>query len=102
MTSAGIKFKKAKQTISSKDYWEKYFDENPDERPSKYVFYQGADPTKALKDWRSENNLSRKPHKEILDKRILDKSDKPLPDEIKGEMSRFKSLAYQAIDKYFE
>lgn len=43
--------------ISSREYWEKYFQENPDKKPSKVVYYSGGDPSRALDEWREKNGI---------------------------------------------
>ena len=40
----------ATETIASQDYWEMYFSQHPDERPSRVIYYEGA-PSKALQTW---------------------------------------------------
>lgn len=53
----GVLYKRADRTISSKEYWEDYFEKNPDKKPGKIVYYDG-DPTTALHQWREENGIA--------------------------------------------
>ncbi len=47
----------AEASISSQEYWERYFTEHPDQKPSKIVFYTGGDPSRALNEWREKNEI---------------------------------------------
>jgi len=47
----------AENTVSSESYWEAYFEERPDQRPSKIVYYREKDPTEALKNWRKAQGI---------------------------------------------
>lgn len=51
----GIFHIKAKDTISSEEYWKNYFSKDPDNKPSKIVYYEGEDPTEALDEWKRKN-----------------------------------------------
>ncbi len=58
----GALFERAKTTIKSKQFWEKYFEKNPERKPKKIVYYDG-DPTVALNRWREQNGITPKLHK---------------------------------------
>ena len=60
MKGYGIYFKEAKNVVSSHEYWEEYFSEHEDIRPSKIVYYEGNDPTKAFRNWKIKNKLVKK------------------------------------------
>jgi len=99
-----LKFIKSKDTISSKEYWEKYFDENPDQRPNKIVYYKDSDPTKGLNRWKFNNGLSinKKEPLDINERRIMEKtSEINLPKEINKEIERFRSIAEDVIEDYY-
>lgn len=49
-------FQEATDTIPAQEYWENYFKKNPDQRPSKIVYYTGS-PNQALGNWKREGNL---------------------------------------------
>ena len=54
-----IKFKKSENTIESREYWNKYFSENPERKPSKIVYYDAnMTPTEALNDWKLKNDIN--------------------------------------------
>ena len=48
--------KLAENTISSKEYWEAYFAEHPDEKPAHIIYYSG-DPSEAVRDFLEENGI---------------------------------------------
>lgn len=58
----GVLFERATKTITSKEYWEKYFERKPEQKPNKIVYYDG-DPTVALHTWREQNGITPKLHK---------------------------------------
>ncbi|MBU0647125.1 hypothetical protein KKC67_01420 [Patescibacteria group bacterium] len=95
----GILYGEAKNSISSKEFWEDYFTKNPDKRPSKIVYYKGKDPTEALWKWREEQGLNKKtPDEDVgfLERKVLRKSP-----EAKAGMDRFQTLAKKVIEDYF-
>ena len=96
---AQVKFLEAKNTISSKEFWESYFNKNPNKKPSKIVYYKGEDPTKALNEWKEKNGL----YKKAEDKNIgfSKKSISPMDQRANIGRDRFKSLAEKAIEDYF-
>lgn len=49
-------FQEAKNAISSKEYWEKYFNENPNQRPKHVIYYKG-NPTDSIKNLLRENGI---------------------------------------------
>lgn len=53
---SGAKYKRAENTIQAKDYWEKFFSENPDLKP-KHVVYYDDDPTSAIYRFQQENGI---------------------------------------------
>jgi len=99
LKSQGIFFEEAEDAVSSKEYWEKYFSDNPDKRPSKIVYYRGQDPTAALHRWREENGLL----KTVDDAgvRLDGKKVGVKSPEANPGMDRFESLAMEAIDRHF-
>lgn len=97
MREQGILYVEVKDTISSKDFWENYFKENPGNRPSKVVYYEGGDPTAALNNWKPAE-------KNIKDKSLGFSERKVLKDspQATSGMDRFASLAKKVINDYFE
>lgn len=55
--NAHMKF--AENVVSSKEYWETYFAEHPDERPAHVVYYTG-DPSAAVRDLLEESQILEK------------------------------------------
>ncbi len=56
LKSASANWKRAKETVSSREYWEKYFVKNPKQKPKHLVFYDG-DPTSAIYEFQQRNNI---------------------------------------------
>lgn len=99
MKQEGILFSEAKDTTSSKEFWEAHFAENPTKRPSKIVYYKGTDPTSALWQWRKEHGIGKKAgDKDVgFSERHVDRS---APQAVAG-LDRFKSLSEKVIEDYF-
>ena len=53
---SSARFKRAKNTVPAKEYWEDYFSKNPDLRPKHVIYYDG-DPTNAVYKFQQENNI---------------------------------------------
>lgn len=53
---SGANWKRAENTISSKDYWEKYFQDHPDIRPKHIIYYDGS-PTSAVLAFEQKNGI---------------------------------------------
>jgi hypothetical protein len=90
---------KAKDAVKSKEYWENYFAQNPQKRPSKIVYYKGNDPTSALNEWREQNRILKRAEREDIGFDENKKSDKDINESI--EQSRFISIAKRMIDERF-
>lgn len=89
----------AEDTVSSREYWEKYFQENPDQRPSKVVYYRGGDPSRALNEWREKNGIIKR-----TDDPTYGFPEHNVPDssvEANEGKDRFASLAQKVIDDRF-
>jgi len=92
-------FKKSENTITSKEYWEKYFAENPDKKPSKIVYYSG-DPTKAMDNFKRKNGIIKNSQEENLG--FNENSVERDSPQIATGMDRFKSIAREVINNYYE
>lgn len=89
----------AENTVSSREYWEKHFQENPGERPSKVVYYSGGDPSHALNEWREKNGIVKRTEDSaygFAEHNISDSSA-----EANVGKDRFASLARKVIDDRF-
>jgi len=92
-------YKLASNSIPAKEYWEKYFQENPALCPKHIVYYSGANPTKALFEWRKKNGIN------VADRRgdmgfsenLASKDDKNEDDT----HERFMSIARKLVDERF-
>jgi len=89
----------AENTVSSREYWEKHFQENPDQRPSKIVYYSGGDPSRALNEWREKNGIVKRTQDTsygFAEHNVSDSSE-----EANVGKDRFASLARKVIDNRF-
>jgi hypothetical protein len=89
----------AGNTVSSREYWENHFQENPDQRPSKIVYYSGGDPSRALNEWREKNGIVKRTEDStygFAEHSIADSSA-----EANVGKDRFSSLARKVIDDRF-
>lgn len=100
LLKTGALYKEAETTISSKDFWESYFAQHPDQKPKRIIYYEGDNPTKALHSWRESNGITKKAETSDLgfpEKKITGGED---PKSIAG-MDRFTSIAEEVIEDYF-
>ncbi len=97
----GILYKKSTNTIDSKEYWENYFKEHPDKKPTKIVYYESGDPTRALMQWKSINRISKEGKKYNLGFNENEIHANEYSSTL-GRVDRFKSIGEQIIDEYFE
>lgn len=99
LEKSGILFTEAKNTISSKQFWEEYFAKNQSKRPSKIIYYKGEDPTEALRQWRKEHGIEKTTEDNSLgfSERNISRDD---PKAVAG-LDRFKNLAEKIIEDYF-
>jgi len=99
MTDEGILYVEAKDVISSKEFWEARFAENPTKRPSKVVYYKGTSPTKALYEWREAHGIGKRAKdKDVgFSERHIERN---APQATAG-LDRFKILAEKIIEDQF-
>lgn len=96
----------AEQPINSKQYWENYFKENPQLKPSKIVYYMGGDPTAALNAWRAEHGITKRASDDA--RHHLGFPENVPDDTIYTEIissparrERFRNLAINVISEYY-
>ncbi|NTW14714.1 MAG: hypothetical protein HGA31_06865 [Candidatus Moranbacteria bacterium] len=93
------RYEVAKEPISSKEYWEQYFQQHPERRLSKVVYYRGGDPSHALNRWREGAGI-----RKDSDDWNLGFSDhyvgENAPEANEGK-ERLLSLAHKLIDERF-
>ena len=99
MKDEGILYTEAKDAITSKEFWEARFAENPTKRPSKVVYYKGSSPTRALYEWRDAQGI----HKKTKDKDIgfSERHVERNASQATAELDRFKVLAEKVIEDHF-
>lgn len=95
----GILYQETRDPITSKEFWESYFANNPTKKPSKVVYYRDQDPTRALYEWQSTNGLQKKSKDEDLgfSERHIERHSQ----QATAGLDRFKSLAIKVIDDYY-
>lgn len=94
----GILFKEAQDNVPAEEFWENYFDQHPDNKPSKIVYYQEGSPTAALREWKRRAHL----RKTTSDKSVgFDEHNTIKPFE-KSDTDRFRTIATGVIEGYFE
>ena len=95
----GIYYLEANDAISSKEFWEAYFAKNPSKRPTKIVYYKGADTTGAFRQWRMEQGIDKKVDNGDMgfSERHIERS---APRATVG-LDRFRILAEQVIEDHF-
>ncbi|MFM2383795.1 MAG: hypothetical protein RIQ72_367 [Candidatus Parcubacteria bacterium] len=100
----GIYYKSSSTTVTSQEYWEKYFNTHPTHRPSKIVYYEGGNPTQALHDWQFNTKQSSKPAYALENNHHLTLGDKNvgIPEVITKEMQRFKAIVEKVIDDFYQ
>jgi len=96
----GILYREAKDTISSKEFWENYFSQRPNKRPAHIVYYKGKDPTQALREWQERHGLCKKAKSKDLGfkERMIPRT---APEATAG-LERFRSIAIKVIEDYFD
>lgn len=52
-------WKRATNPISSKEYWETYFDQNPEKKPKHIIYYDGT-PSVAVREFQQQNGIGMK------------------------------------------
>lgn len=99
LTVNGIYYKEAKNTVNSKEFWENYFSQHPDKKPSKIVYYKEQDPTEALHRWKSDKGLYNRVKSEDVgfpERKVGRRSEQAMVG-----YDRFRSLAEEAIREHF-
>jgi hypothetical protein len=93
-------FTEAKKTTTSKEYWETYFKNNPEKKPSKIVYYEGADPTKAFLRWRDQVGIDKQSKRDDHDMGFPENRPSRSTGGHVGNIGidRFRTLAQKVID----
>ncbi len=98
LSESGNLFQLAESVIPSQEYWSSYFEEHPDQQPSKVVYYSGGDPSKALREFKEKHGLIKKADGEEFVSRFTDED--PEQARTYGD-ERFRELAMRLIDEKF-
>ncbi|NCD01008.1 hypothetical protein EOL94_02865 [bacterium] len=99
LKDVGIFFEEVEDAVDSKLFWDDYFSKNPEKKPSKIVYYEGGDPTKALENWKEEKGLNKKSNDRSIG--FSERNITPEEKEPSG-LNRFKSLATEVVNNYFK
>ncbi len=100
LSQKGLYYRPTSQTVTSEAYWTNYFTQNKDKQPNKVVYYEGEDPTQALRDWRINNGLFKRDVRGDLGF-PQNNVDLTTDNQLTGEVMRFKSLALSIIEEYY-
>jgi hypothetical protein len=106
LRNEGILYVEAEDTINSKEFWENYFKNHPEQKPSKIVYYREENPTKAFVQWKEEN-LYPKRSSNTFAPSVPDfdfskeKKEKGVREPTAG-MSHFHDIAKKVINDYFD
>lgn len=113
---SGNYFQLAEKTITSKEYWEQYFAQYPEQKPNRIFYYHG-DPTAALSEFRTaygirntkqliggrtpeelseETDVRLRPDVGFRERSVKDTSERAL-----HGMEKFDQLAKEIIDEYY-
>lgn len=95
----GILFKETPDAVASEAFWEGYFSQHPDHRPSKIVYYEGSDPGVALDQWKDRSGIRKKATDSALG--FKEQSVDRTSEQAIAGMDRFRVLAKQVIEEYF-
>lgn len=100
MRGAGFYFETVDESVSSREFWEDYFEKNPESRPNKIVYYDvSLSPSDALSSWQKKFGLT-KTHKS---------ADLGKPESLVGRSSEhanmgseaFRELVSEIADEHF-
>lgn len=58
LQSASANWKRAENTITAKEYWERYFAQHPEQKPKHIIFYNG-DPTSAIHEFQQKYGIGK-------------------------------------------
>lgn len=97
-------YSKPQKTITSEEYWNNYFENNPDLKPSKIVFYEGNSPTKALNEWRAKNGImpAGRDEDSIQHKIRTEKKPQNLSDFSERNVSQLSKHGFVGADRFYD
>jgi hypothetical protein len=92
----------AKEPVPSMEFWERYWQQHPEQKPSKIVYYEG-DPNCALQRWRIDNQMMSYgdwQKREKIYEQFSDKLGEPTAqlDRLRDEISM---IGQEVIAKYY-
>lgn len=97
------KFLLSNDSITSKEYWEAFFTNHPELKPTKIIYYEEKDPTEAINTWLKSNNIIK-----VAGDQNMYRNDKNLPDNFipqnvrEEQMERLNNLGKNIIKKYYD
>ena len=97
----GILYLPSQNTVEAQEFWENYFNDHPDKRPSKVVYYGGDDPTQALRRWRQDQDIQKKSQEKQVGFTENDVYTGDNFQKITRNMDRFRNIAENVIENYF-
>ena len=104
LRSASANYKRAENTVTAKEYWETYFEQNPDQRPKHIVFYDGT-PTTAIHEFQTRHNIGQadtsEKHGDLLgfdDRHVRDMREDPRANRGYDELV---ATAHRIIEEHY-
>ena len=91
--------KAAEATVSSQEFWEKYFKESGVKKPNKIVYYKGTDLTTAIKNWRIEQGIEKRSKDDDMgfpERRVTHNAP-----EANVGIDRFRAIAQKIFDERY-
>jgi hypothetical protein len=100
MRGAGFYFETVSESVSSREFWENYFKENPESRPSKIVYYDvSLSPSDALSSWKKRYGLTKTHKSGDLGK--SESSVRPSSEYANEGGEAFRELVSEIADEHF-
>ncbi len=96
-----LRYRRAKNPVSSQEFWEDYFSKNPESRPKRVFYYEGT-PAVAVRKFLESHGLVREGQDEPLlgfeTNHVPNMQENPRANEGK---EKFERLLRETIDRYF-
>jgi len=104
LRSVGANWKRAENTITAKEYWEKYFEQHPEQKPKHIVYYDGS-PTTAVQKFLIKHNIGKADTSE-LEGKLLGFDDRHVSDMTKDSRANrgydeLVATAHKIIEEHY-
>lgn len=104
LKKSGANWQRAENAVSSKEYWEAYFKQHPEQRPKHLVFYDG-NPTMAIREFQTKHNIGQADVSEVEGK-LLGFNDRHVSDmdndpRVNRGHTELVETAHKIIEEYY-